>query len=60
MLATYFRHQVFFRFFSQVATDFTFILETSVPLLLLNCLHSNAKFKVIVEIMEHKLEEAFF
>ena len=48
-----------FHCFNQVATNFTFISETSLILLLLKCLPSNATKKSLVKIVEHKLEEAF-
>ena len=48
-----------FHCFSQVATSFTFISETSLILLLLKCLPSNATKKSLGKIVEHKLEEAF-
>ena len=48
-----------FHCFNQVATIFTFISETSLILLLLKCLPSNATKKSLVKIVEHKLEEAF-
>ena len=49
-----------FHCFNQVATKFTFISETSLILLLLKCLPSNATKKPLVKIVEHKLEEAFY
>ena len=49
----------FFHCFSQVATKFTFTAETSLLLLLLKCFWSNAAKKLLVKIVEHKLEEAF-
>ena len=48
-----------FRCFSQVATIFTFISETSLKLLLLKCVPSKATKKSLVKNVEHKLEEAF-
>ena len=48
-----------FHCFRQVATNFTLTSETSVTLLFLRCLPSNAKKKLIVKIVEHKLG-AFF
>ena len=45
--------------FSQVATNFTFTSETSLILLLLKCLLSNAMKKSLAKIEERKLEEAF-
>ena len=48
-----------FHCFSQVATNFAFTSETSLILLLLKCLPSNATKKSLVKIVEHKLEEAF-
>ena len=48
-----------FHCFSQIATNFTFISETSLILLLLKCLPSNARKKSLVKIAEHKIEEAF-
>ena len=48
-----------FHSFRQVATIFTFISETSLILLILKCLPSNAAKKSLVKIVEHKLEEAF-
>ena len=45
--------------FSQFATNFTFTSETSLILLLLECLPSNAKKKSLVKIVEQKIEEAF-
>ena len=45
-----------FHCFNQVATNFTFISETSPILLLLKCLPAHATKKSLVE---HKLEEAF-
>ena len=48
-----------FHCFSQVATNFTFTSETSFTLLLLNCILSNATKKILVNNMEHKLEETF-
>ena len=48
-----------FHCFSQVATNFKFIPETSLILLLLKCLPSNATKKSLVKIVEHKPEEAF-
>ena len=45
--------------FSQVATNFTFNLDTSVILLLLKCLPSNASKKLHAKIVEHKLEASF-
>ena len=46
--------------FSQIATKITFTSETSVILLLIKCLPSNAKEKLVVKLVEHKLEETFF
>ena len=48
-----------FHCFSQVATNLRFISETSLILLLLKCLPSNATKKALVKILEHKLEKAF-
>ena len=48
-----------FHCLSQVATNFTFISKTSLLLLLLKCLPSNATKKSLVKIVEHKIEEAF-
>ena len=48
-----------FHCFSQVATNFTFTSETSLILLLLKCLPSNATKKSLVKSVEHKLEEAY-
>ena len=48
-----------FHCFSQVATNFTFTSETSPILLLLKGLPSDATKKLLVKIVEHKLEEAF-
>ena len=46
--------------FNQSATIFTFTSETSlILLLLLKCLPSNPTKKLLVKIVEHKLEEAF-
>ena len=45
--------------FSQVATNFTFTAETSLILLLLKNLPSNARQKSLVKFVDHKLEEAF-
>ena len=49
-----------FHCFTDVATNFTFTLEISVSVLLLKCLPSNAAKKLVVKIVELKLEEAFF
>ena len=46
--------------FSQLATKITFTSETSVILLLYNCLPSNAMKNFFVKFVERKLEEAFF
>ena len=46
-----------FHWFGKVATNFTFTSETSVMLLLLKCLPSKATKKILVKIVEHKLEE---
>ena len=48
-----------FHWCSQVVTNFTFIPETYVILLLLKCLPSNVTNKSLVKIGEHKLEENF-
>ena len=48
-----------FHCFKQVATNFTFISETSLILLLIKCLPSNATKKSLVKTVEHKLEEVF-
>ena len=48
-----------FHCFSQVAKNFTFLSKTSLVLLLLQCLPSNATKKSLVKIVEQKLEEAF-
>ena len=48
-----------FHCFSKVATYFMYTSETSLILLLLECLPSNATKKSLVKIVEHKLEEAF-
>ena len=48
-----------FHCFSEVATNFTVISETSLKLLLLKCRPSNATKGSLVKIVEHKLEEAF-
>ena len=48
-----------FHCLSQVATNFKFTSETSNILLLLKGLPSNATKKSLVNIKEHKLEEAF-
>ena len=48
-----------FHCFSQVATSFTFTSETSLILLLLKSLPSNATKTSVVKIVEHKIEEAF-
>ena len=45
--------------FSQVATNFTFISGTSLILLLLKCLPSNATEKFFIETAEHTQEEFF-
>ena len=45
--------------FSQVATNFTFTSETSLTLLILKCLPSNATKKSLVKNVEQKLEKAF-
>ena len=50
---------ILFNCFNQFATDFTFIPETSLILVLLKRLPSNATDKSLVKIVEHKLEEAF-
>ena len=44
---------------SQVATNFTFTSETSLILLLLKSLPSNATKNSLVKIVEHKLKKAF-
>ena len=44
--------------FSQVATTFTFTSETSLILLKIKCLASNATKNILVRIVEHKLEQA--
>ena len=46
--------------FCQVALNFTFTSETSLILLLLKSLPSNAIEKSVVKMVEHKLKEAFF
>ena len=46
--------------FSQFATNFTSTSEISVILQIIKCLPSNAKKKLVVKIVEDKLEEAFF
>ena len=48
-----------FHYFSQVATNFTFTSETSLILIILKYLLSNAAKNSLVKIVEHKLEEAF-
>ena len=48
-----------FHWFSQVVTNFTSISESSVILLLLKFLPSDAEKKLLVKNMEHKLIEAF-
>ena len=48
-----------FHCFTQVATNFTFIPETSLILRLLKFLPSNTTKKPLLKIVEHKLEEAF-
>ena len=53
-------HFFLFHWFSQVVTNFTFNLEPSVRLLILKCLPFNATKKLLVKIVEHKLESAFF
>ena len=50
---------VLFHCFSQVDTNFTFTSDTSLVLLLIKCLPSNATQKSLVKIVEHKLKEAF-
>ena len=45
--------------FSQVATNSTFTSETSLVLLVLKCLPSDATKKSLVKTVEHKVEEAF-
>ena len=50
---------LFFHWCSRVVTNFTFISETYVILLLLKCLPLNATKKSLVKIVEHKLEETF-
>ena len=45
---------------TQVSTNFTFISETSPLLLLLKCLPWNAKKELLVKIVEHEIQEAFF
>ena len=47
-----------FHCFSQFATNFTFTSETSLILLLLKCLRTNATKKSLVKNVEHKSEEA--
>ena len=46
-----------FHCFSQVAKILTSTSETSNILLLLKCLHSNAATKLLVKIVQRKLEE---
>ena len=48
-----------FHCFGQVSTNFTFTSETSLILILLNCLPSNATKNSLVKFREHKLEESF-
>ena len=48
-----------FHCFSQVATIFMFNSESSLILLLLKCLPSNAMKNSLVKNVEHKVEEAF-
>ena len=48
-----------FHWFSQVVTNFTFTSETSVTLLILKLLTSNAANKLIVKNVERKLEYAY-
>ena len=48
-----------FHNFSQVATNFSFTSENSPILLLLKCLPPNATEKLLVKIVEQKLEETF-
>ena len=50
---------ILFHCFSQVATNFSYISETSLILLLPKCIPSNATKKSLLKIVEHKLEEAF-
>ena len=45
--------------FSQVVTNFTFTSETSLIVLLLKCLPSNATKKLLVKFVEHRLVVAF-
>ena len=48
-----------FHCFSQVATNFTFTSETSLILLFVEFISSNATKKSLVKTGEHELEEAF-
>ena len=48
-----------FQCFNQVATSFTFTSETSVIPKVLKRLLSNPRRKLLVEIVEHKIGEAF-
>ena len=48
-----------FHCFSQVATTFTLTSETSLIIILLNCIPSNATTKSHLKFKEHKFEESF-